>query len=129
MNFNYPTNANSSELLSIRFNQVLMNLNRSRWDYLLEVHYICSSGRSWVLFGTPVNYEGFFDKFFSESDSGSEKFRWSYHRTTSLNSSEVNGKVWVMEMPTPASTLFSRSGCRVEPVDTIEENEPKEWVA
>lgn len=30
---------------------------------------------------------------------------------------------------TPASTMFSASGCRVEPVVFLEKNEPKEWVA
>lgn len=79
-------------------------------------------------------------KSFSESESGSEKFRWSYRRTASSNSSAGNGKVWGKEMEarlkgissgeaTPASTLFSASGRRVEPVVLLEENEPKEWVA
>ncbi|KAL8119950.1 protein Brevis radix-like 4 [Apium graveolens] len=79
-------------------------------------------------------------KSYSDSDSGSDKFRWSYRRTGSSNSSAGSGKVWGKEMEarlkgissgeaTPASTLFSASGRRVEPVVLVEENEPKEWVA
>ncbi|KAL8102631.1 protein Brevis radix-like 4 [Apium graveolens] len=73
-------------------------------------------------------------KSFTESKSGSEKIRWSYSRTTSSNSS--SGRVWGKEMEarlkgisTPASTLFSTSGRRVETVVLEEEKEPKEWVA
>lgn len=77
-------------------------------------------------------------KSFTESESGSEKIRWSYRRTTSSNSS--SGRVWGKEMEarlkgissgeaTAASTLFSASGRRIETVVLEEEKEPKEWVA
>lgn len=67
------------------------------------------------------------------TESGSEKIRWSYRRTTS------SGRVWGKEMEarlkgissseaTPVSTLFSASGRRGEVV-VVEEEEPKEWVA
>lgn len=77
----------------------------------------------------------------TESASGSERFRWSYRRTGSSNSSSAaTGRVWGKEMEarlkgissgegTPASVLLSASGRRAEPVVLVEENEPKEWVA
>ncbi|KAA8534795.1 hypothetical protein F0562_029763 [Nyssa sinensis] len=74
----------------------------------------------------------------SDSASASERFRWSYRRTGSSNSSSTTLKPWGKEMEarlkgissgegTPASA--SASGRRVERVVLVEENEPKEWVA
>ncbi|KAI3775606.1 hypothetical protein L1987_50186 [Smallanthus sonchifolius] len=74
------------------------------------------------------------------NDVESERFRWSYRRTGSKNSS--SGRVWGKEMEArlkgismgggeaAAGTLSaSGSGRRYEPIVLIEEVEPKEWVA
>ncbi|XP_047311272.1 protein Brevis radix-like 4 [Impatiens glandulifera] len=74
-----------------------------------------------------------------DSDSlsaSSDRFRWSYRRTTSSNSSS---KQWGKEMEarlkgisawsSERTATVSSSGRRVDPVVFVEENEPKEWVA
>lgn len=67
----------------------------------------------------------------------SERFRWSYRRTASLNSSSGSARQWGKELEarlkgissgegTPASASGRRTG---PPIVFVEENEPKEWVA
>ncbi|KAJ7979274.1 Protein Brevis radix-like [Quillaja saponaria] len=71
----------------------------------------------------------------TESDTDSDRFRWSYHRTGS--SSSATTRSWGKEMEarlkgisSGEGTPNSASGRRVEPVVLfVEENEPKEWVA
>ncbi|KAL3830019.1 hypothetical protein ACJIZ3_018821 [Penstemon smallii] len=69
-----------------------------------------------------------------ESDSvASDKFRWSYRRTGSSNSSSTAGKreleARLKGISSGEGTPASASGRRVDPVVFVEENEPKEWVA
>ncbi|PIN19852.1 hypothetical protein CDL12_07475 [Handroanthus impetiginosus] len=69
-----------------------------------------------------------------ESDSvASEKFRWSYRRTGSSNSSSTAGRreleARLKGISSGEGTPASASGRRVEPVVFVEESEPKEWVA
>ncbi|KAK2975958.1 hypothetical protein RJ640_012989 [Escallonia rubra] len=79
---------------------------------------------------------------YAESDAASvsERFRWSYRRTGSSNSSTAAGRVWGKEMEarlkgissgegTPAPPSAAASGRRADPVVLVEESEPKEWVA
>ncbi|KAM7513022.1 hypothetical protein LguiB_011897 [Lonicera macranthoides] len=77
-------------------------------------------------------------KSYTDSDSSSEKFRWSYRRTGSSNSGTGAGRVWGKEMEarlkgisSGEATPASASGRRVEApvVVLVEEKEPKEWVA
>lgn len=87
-------------------------------------------------------------KEYTESDSmtttsASDRFRWSYRRTGSSNSTMTGtaaaaamGKPWGKEMEarlkgisSGEGTPRSASGRRVDPVVFVEENEPKEWVA
>ncbi|KAF7813583.1 protein Brevis radix-like 4 [Senna tora] len=71
----------------------------------------------------------------SPSDADSDRFRWSYRRTGSSNSTTTRG--WGKEMEarlkgisSGEGTPSSGSGRRVEAVVLfVEENEPKEWVA
>ncbi|XP_059634777.1 protein Brevis radix-like 4 [Cornus florida] len=72
----------------------------------------------------------------SDSVSASERFRWSYRRTGSSNSSSTNLRPWGKEMEARLKgissgerTPASASGRRVDPIVFVEENEPKEWVA
>ncbi|XP_047322592.1 protein Brevis radix-like 4 [Impatiens glandulifera] len=77
---------------------------------------------------------GFIDS--GSLSASSDRFRWSYRRTTSSNSSS---KQWGKEMEarlkgisswsSERSTAVTSSGRRVDPVVFIEESEPKEWVA
>ncbi|KAK4415733.1 protein Brevis radix-like 4 [Sesamum alatum] len=69
-----------------------------------------------------------------ESDSvAPEKFRWSYRRTGSSNSSSTAGRreleARLKGISSGEGTPASASGRRIEPVVFVEENEPKEWVA
>ncbi|CAI9100677.1 OLC1v1037826C1 [Oldenlandia corymbosa var. corymbosa] len=73
-----------------------------------------------------------------ESDSGlsasSDRFRWSYRRTGSSNSSSTAGRkeleARLKGISSGEGTPVSASGRRVDPpVVFVEENEPKEWVA
>ncbi|XP_071911172.1 protein Brevis radix-like 4 [Coffea arabica] len=72
-----------------------------------------------------------------ESDSvlsaSSERFRWSYRRTGSSNSSSTAGRkeleARLKGISSGEGTPVSASGRRVDPVVFVEENEPKEWVA
>lgn len=72
-----------------------------------------------------------------ESDSvmsaPSERFRWSYRRTGSSNSSSTAGRkeleARLKGISSGEGTPVSASGRRVEPVVFVDENEPKEWVA
>ncbi|KAL2480062.1 Protein Brevis radix-like 4 [Abeliophyllum distichum] len=69
-----------------------------------------------------------------ESDSAaSDRFRWSYRRTGSSNSSSTAGKreleARLKGISSGEGTPASASGRRVDPIVFIEENEPKEWVA
>lgn len=67
----------------------------------------------------------------------SDRFRWSYRRTGSLNSSHGSSRQWGKELEarlkgisSGEGTLASASGRRAEPpVVFVEECEPKEWVA
>ncbi|KAA8523293.1 hypothetical protein F0562_009716 [Nyssa sinensis] len=77
-------------------------------------------------------------KFYTDSvsASASERFRWSYRRTGSSNSSSTMLKPWGKEMEarlkgisSGEGTPASASGRRAEPIVFVEENEPKEWVA
>ncbi|XP_071721467.1 protein Brevis radix-like 4 [Rutidosis leptorrhynchoides] len=72
------------------------------------------------------------------STSVSDRFKWSYRRTGSKNSS--SGRVWGKEMEarlkgissgdvSVGSLSASASGRRPDPIVLEEENEPKEWVA
>lgn len=76
---------------------------------------------------------GFIDS--GSLSASSDRFRWSYKRTTSSNSSS---KQWGKEMEARLKgisswssdrTAVTSSGRRVDPVVFIEESEPKEWVA
>lgn len=72
-----------------------------------------------------------------ESDSvlsaSSERFRWSYRRTGSSNSSSTAGRkeleARLKGISSGEGTPVSASGRRVDPIVFVEENEPKEWVA
>ncbi|KAL0346733.1 UNVERIFIED_CONTAM: protein Brevis radix-like 4 [Sesamum calycinum] len=69
-----------------------------------------------------------------ESDSvAPDKFRWSYRRTGSSNSSSTAGRreleARLKGISSGEGTPASASGRRIEPVVFVEENEPKEWVA
>ncbi|KAH7854545.1 hypothetical protein Vadar_015137 [Vaccinium darrowii] len=73
-------------------------------------------------------------KSYGESNSASERFRWSHRRTASSNS--VGSRQWGKEMEerlkgmsSGEGTPASASGRRVDPVVFVEEHEPKEWVA
>ncbi|XAR67119.1 hypothetical protein NMG60_11013555 [Bertholletia excelsa] len=63
----------------------------------------------------------------SDSASASERFRWSYRRTASSNSSSTGALKGISSSGerTPASA----SGRRPDPIVFVEESEPKEWVA
>ncbi|KAK6147633.1 hypothetical protein DH2020_018545 [Rehmannia glutinosa] len=69
-----------------------------------------------------------------ESDSvAPDKFRWSYRRTGSSNSSSTAGRreleARLKGISSGEGTPASASGRRIEPVVFVEESEPKEWVA
>ncbi|XP_073290454.1 protein Brevis radix-like 4 [Primulina huaijiensis] len=63
----------------------------------------------------------------------SEKFRWSYRRTGSFNSSSTAGRreleARLKGISSGEGTPASASGRRVDPIVFVEESEPKEWVA
>lgn len=70
------------------------------------------------------------------STSVSDRFRWSYRRNGSKNS--TSGRVWGKEMEARLKGISvggdgtlsaSASGRRPDPIVLEEENEPKEWVA
>ncbi|KAL3532670.1 hypothetical protein ACH5RR_006191 [Cinchona calisaya] len=65
--------------------------------------------------------------------ASSERFRWSYRRTGSSNSSSTAGRreleARLKGISSGEGTPISASGRRVDPVVFVEENEPKEWVA
>ncbi|KAL6974582.1 Protein Brevis radix-like 4 [Sarracenia purpurea var. burkii] len=72
----------------------------------------------------------------SASVSASDRFRWSYRRTGSSNSSSTASRQWGKEMEarlkgisSGEGTPASASGRRVDPIVFVEENEPKLWVA
>ncbi|CAA3014369.1 Hypothetical predicted protein, partial [Olea europaea subsp. europaea] len=69
-----------------------------------------------------------------ESDlAASDRFRWSYRRTGSSNSSSAAGRreleARLKGISSGEGTPASASGRRVDPIVFVEENEPKEWVA
>ncbi|KAI3443586.1 hypothetical protein Pfo_000251 [Paulownia fortunei] len=69
-----------------------------------------------------------------ESDSvAPDKFRWSYRRTGSSNSSSTAGRreleARLKGISSGEGTPASASGRRIDPVVFVEESEPKEWVA
>lgn len=69
-----------------------------------------------------------------ESDSvAQEKFRWSYRRTGSSNSSSTAGRreleARLKGISSGEGTPASASGRRIDPIVFVEESEPKEWVA
>ncbi|KAK6120378.1 hypothetical protein DH2020_045858 [Rehmannia glutinosa] len=69
-----------------------------------------------------------------ETDSVAlDKFRWSYRRTGSSNSSSTAGRreleARLKGISSGEGTPASASGRRIEPVVFVEESEPKEWVA
>ncbi|KAF7142331.1 hypothetical protein RHSIM_Rhsim05G0012800 [Rhododendron simsii] len=79
----------------------------------------------------PIQHQN--SKGYAESDS-SERFRWSYRRTASSNSS--SSRQWGKELEarlkgisSGEATPASASGRRLDPIVFVEENEPKEWVA
>ncbi|CAI9765954.1 unnamed protein product [Fraxinus pennsylvanica] len=66
-----------------------------------------------------------------DSDSvASDRFRWSYKRTGSSNSSgRKELQIRLKGISSGEGTPTSASGRRVDPVVFVEESEPKEWVA
>ncbi|KZV18990.1 mechanosensitive ion channel protein 10-like [Dorcoceras hygrometricum] len=62
-----------------------------------------------------------------------DKFRWSYRRTGSFNSSSTAGRreleARLKGISSGEGTPASASGRRVDPIVFVEESEPKEWVA
>lgn len=62
-----------------------------------------------------------------------EKFRWSYRRTGSSNSSSTAGRreleARLKGISSGEGTPASASGRRLDPIVFVEESEPKEWVA
>lgn len=62
-----------------------------------------------------------------------DKFRWSYRRTGSSNSSSTAGRreleARLKGISSGEGTPASASGRRIDPVVFVEESEPKEWVA
>ncbi|KAL8456622.1 hypothetical protein ACS0TY_034742 [Phlomoides rotata] len=62
-----------------------------------------------------------------------EKFRWSYRRTGSSNSSSTAGRreleARLKGISSGEGTPASASGRRIDPIVFVEESEPKEWVA
>ncbi|XP_073276162.1 protein Brevis radix-like 4 [Primulina huaijiensis] len=62
-----------------------------------------------------------------------DKFRWSYRRTGSFNSSSTAGRreleARLKGISSGEGTPASASGRRVDPFVFVEESEPKEWVA
>lgn len=69
----------------------------------------------------------------SEAAAALEKFRWSYRRTGSSNSSSTAGRreleARLKGISSGEGTPASASGRRIDPVVFVEESEPKEWVA
>lgn len=65
--------------------------------------------------------------------SAPEKFRWSYRRTGSSNSSSTAGRreleARLKGISSGEGTPASASGRRIDPIVFVEESEPKEWVA
>ncbi|KAH6779128.1 BREVIS RADIX-like 4 [Perilla frutescens var. hirtella] len=62
-----------------------------------------------------------------------ERFRWSYRRTGSSNSSSTAGRreleARLKGISSGEGTPASASGRRLDPIVFVEESEPKEWVA
>lgn len=84
----------------------------------------------------PVAHQGRNGSYGSGGESEAaalEKFRWSYRRTGSSNSSSTAGRreleARLKGISSGEGTPASASGRRIDPIVFVEENEPKEWVA
>lgn len=81
--------------------------------------------------GTTGSYSSGGDS--SDLAAATEKFRWSYRRTGSSNSSSTAGRreleARLKGISSGEGTPASASGRRIDPIVFVEESEPKEWVA